>query len=57
MNADTLLRAGVYRVNRRRSHLVGDGQFGFTSVDSRYQVIPAELGELPALRGFAVVKP
>jgi CRP-like cAMP-binding protein len=43
---------GVYRVNRRLSHAVGDGRITFTQTGSRVQVIPAELGELAPLRGF-----
>ena len=44
---------GTYRVNRRLSYTVGDGRIEFTSVGGgRVQVIPAELGELPALRDF-----
>ena len=44
---------GTYRVNRRLSYTVGDGRIEFTSAGGgRVQVIPAELGELPALRDF-----
>jgi CRP-like cAMP-binding protein len=44
---------GTYRVNRRLSYTVGDGRIDFASAGGgRVQVIPAELGELPALRGF-----
>src|ERR1700722_7182088 len=44
---------GTYRVNPRLSYPVGDGRIAFTSVGGgRVQVIPAELGELPALRDF-----
>jgi CRP-like cAMP-binding protein len=44
---------GTYRVNRRLSYTVGDGRIEFTSAGGgRIQVIPAELGELPALRDF-----
>jgi CRP-like cAMP-binding protein len=43
---------GTYRVNRRLSYAVGDGRVTFTSVGSQVKVIPAELGELPLLRGF-----
>jgi CRP-like cAMP-binding protein len=45
--------AGAYRVNRRLSYAVGDGRVTFTNVGAEVSVIPAELGELPALRGFA----
>jgi CRP-like cAMP-binding protein len=44
---------GTYRVNRRLSYAVGDGRVTFTSDGNGVQVIPAELGELPLLRGFA----
>ncbi|WP_051457733.1 family 2B encapsulin nanocompartment shell protein [Microbispora sp. ATCC PTA-5024] len=43
---------GTYRVNRRLSYAVGDGRVSFTSTGARVEVIPAELCELPALRGF-----
>ncbi|WP_410654112.1 family 2B encapsulin nanocompartment shell protein [Amycolatopsis sp. lyj-112] len=43
---------GAYRVNRRLSYAVGDGRVTFTSTGSEVRVIPAELGELPPLRGF-----
>jgi CRP-like cAMP-binding protein len=43
---------GVYRVNRRLNHAVGDGRITFVQTGSRVQVIPVELGELAALRGF-----
>ncbi len=44
---------GTYRVNRRLSYLVGDGRLTFTNTGNRVRVVPAELGELPLLRGFA----
>ncbi|CAM3843393.1 cyclic nucleotide-binding domain-containing protein [Corallococcus sp. ZKHCc1 1396] len=43
---------GTYRVNRRMSYAVGDGRVTFTSTGAKVQVIPAELGELPLLRGY-----
>ncbi|MDI3422136.1 family 2B encapsulin nanocompartment shell protein [Streptomyces luteolus] len=43
---------GTYRVNRRLSYAVGDGRVTFIKTGSDVQVIPAELGELPLLRGF-----
>jgi CRP-like cAMP-binding protein len=43
---------GTYRVNRRLTYLVGDGRLTFTNVGSQVRVVPAELGELPLLRGF-----
>ncbi|MGH3927374.1 MAG: cyclic nucleotide-binding domain-containing protein, partial [Pseudonocardiaceae bacterium] len=44
---------GTYRVNRRLTYLVGDGRVTFTAEGGEVRVIPAELGELPVLRGFA----
>src|SRR6266568_5242981 len=44
---------GTYRVNRRLSYTVGDGLVTFASTGRQMRVIPAELQELPALRGFA----
>jgi hypothetical protein len=46
------VRGGTYRVNRRLSHAVGDGRLTFVQTGGRVSVIPAELGELPALRGY-----
>jgi CRP-like cAMP-binding protein len=43
---------GTYRVNRRLTYTVGDGRIDFASTGQRVQIIPAELGEFPALRGF-----
>src|SRR5919197_3791990 len=43
---------GAYRVNRRLSFTVGDGKVTFEKNGSKVRVIPAELGELPLLRGF-----
>ncbi|MFG2873522.1 family 2B encapsulin nanocompartment shell protein [Streptomyces sp. NPDC048337] len=43
---------GVYRVNRRLAYVVGDGRVTFVKSGSKVQVIPAELAELPLLRGF-----
>ncbi|WIX79138.1 family 2B encapsulin nanocompartment shell protein [Amycolatopsis carbonis] len=45
--------AGSYRVNRRLTYTVGDGRVSFFNTGARVQVIPAELAELPLLRGFA----
>ncbi|THJ74798.1 cyclic nucleotide-binding domain-containing protein, partial [Candidatus Frankia alpina] len=44
--------SGVYRVNRRLTYVLGDGLVAFTSVGSDVRVVPGELAELPALRGF-----
>ncbi|MFI5609503.1 family 2B encapsulin nanocompartment shell protein [Amycolatopsis sp. NPDC051903] len=43
---------GAYRVNRRLSYSVGDGRVTFTTTGAEVRVIPPELGELPALRGY-----
>ncbi|GGU76794.1 hypothetical protein GCM10010260_06340 [Streptomyces filipinensis] len=43
----------TYRVNRRLSCTVGDGRVSFVKTGSKIQVVPAELGELPLLRGFS----
>ncbi|MFI1015280.1 family 2B encapsulin nanocompartment shell protein [Streptomyces sp. NPDC020965] len=47
------VEGGAYRVNRRLTYAVGDGRVTFVQTGDRVTVIPAELGELPALRGFA----
>ncbi|MGQ4490326.1 cyclic nucleotide-binding domain-containing protein [Streptomyces sp. 372A] len=46
------VQGGTYRVNRRLSYSVGDGRVTFVQTGDRVTVIPAELGELPALRDF-----
>ncbi|MGW0118349.1 family 2B encapsulin nanocompartment shell protein [Streptomyces sp. NPDC003327] len=46
------VRGGTYRVNRRLSHSVGDGRVTFVQTGQRVAVVPAELRELPALRGY-----
>ncbi len=45
-------RGGAYRVNRRLSYTIGDGRVEFTNTGSKVQVIPAELTEIPFLRGY-----
>ncbi|MFI9723400.1 family 2B encapsulin nanocompartment shell protein [Streptomyces sp. NPDC052396] len=44
--------AGTYRVNRRLSYTVGNGIVEFIATGTDIRVIPAELGELPCMRGF-----
>jgi hypothetical protein len=44
--------AGVYRVNRRLTYVVGDGRVTFTNMGADVRVIPEELRELPLLRDF-----
>jgi CRP-like cAMP-binding protein len=43
---------GAYRVNRRLSYSVGDGRVTFVGTGAEIRVIPAELCELPLLRGY-----
>ncbi|MEV6670958.1 family 2B encapsulin nanocompartment shell protein [Streptomyces sp. NPDC051162] len=43
---------GTYRVNRRLAYAVGDGRVAFVQEGADVRVVPAELGELPLLRGF-----
>ncbi|MEU6576796.1 family 2B encapsulin nanocompartment shell protein [Streptomyces sp. NPDC046805] len=44
---------GTYRVNRRLSYRLGDGRVTFVQTGAQVGVIPAELAELPLLRGFS----
>ncbi len=46
------IQGGTYRVNRRMTFAVGDGRVTFVKTGDRVEVIPAELGELPALRSY-----
>ncbi|MEU2928697.1 family 2B encapsulin nanocompartment shell protein [Streptomyces sp. NPDC048304] len=46
------VQGGTYRVNRRLAYAVGDGRITFVKTGDQVEVIPAELGELPALRGY-----
>ncbi|MFF5363417.1 family 2B encapsulin nanocompartment shell protein [Streptomyces scabiei] len=46
------VQGGTYRVNRRLTYAVGDGRVTFVKTGDRVAVIPAELGELPALRTY-----
>jgi len=43
---------GTYRVNRRLSYTAGDGKITFVQSGSDVRVVPAELAEMAALRGF-----
>ncbi|MEV4436849.1 family 2B encapsulin nanocompartment shell protein [Streptomyces sp. NPDC049585] len=47
------VKGGAYRVNRRLVYEVGDGRVTFVQDGAAVRVVPAELGELPLLRGFA----
>ncbi|WP_431980349.1 family 2B encapsulin nanocompartment shell protein [Streptomyces qinglanensis] len=44
---------GTFRVNRRLTHTLGDGRIEFVSTGAEVDVIPAELREIPLLRGLA----
>src|SRR5882724_1787698 len=44
-------RGGAYRVNRRLNYKLGDDRLDFLTTGSEVQIIPAELTELPLLRG------
>jgi CRP-like cAMP-binding protein len=46
------VQGGTYRVNRRLAYSVGDGRVTFVKTGDQVTVIPAELGELPALRSY-----
>jgi Phage capsid-like protein/Cyclic nucleotide-binding domain len=46
------VKGGTYRVNRRMSYSVGDGRVDVVQTAGRVSMIPAELGEFPALRGY-----
>ncbi|MGA5130014.1 family 2B encapsulin nanocompartment shell protein [Streptomyces olivoreticuli] len=46
------VKGGAYRVNRRLAYEVGDGRVTFVQEGAAVHVVPAELGELPLLRGF-----
>ncbi|MGH3721431.1 MAG: family 2B encapsulin nanocompartment shell protein [Pseudonocardiaceae bacterium] len=43
---------GTFRVNRRLSFAAGDGRVKFANTGAEVRIIPQELCELPALRGF-----
>jgi Phage capsid-like protein/Cyclic nucleotide-binding domain len=46
------VKGGVYRVNRRVSYAVGDGRVEIMQTGDRVSIIPGELAEFPALRGY-----
>jgi CRP-like cAMP-binding protein len=46
------VHGGVYRVNRRLTHTLGNGEIEFIVDGNRARVIPLELQELPQLRDF-----
>ncbi|RAJ56115.1 hypothetical protein K378_05754 [Streptomyces sp. Amel2xB2] len=43
---------GTFRVNRRLTHTLGDGRIEFVVTGADISVIPAELREIPLLRGL-----
>jgi CRP-like cAMP-binding protein len=43
---------GTFRVNRRLTYTVGDGQVTFDRAGAEVRIIPGELRELPVLRDF-----
>ena len=43
---------GTFRVNRRLTYTVGDGQVTFDTSGDRVRIVPGKLCELPVLRGF-----
>lgn len=47
---------GVYRVNRRLTYTLGDGRITFSTTGAEVRVVPAELCELPMLRGFGDIE-
>ncbi|WP_216896986.1 family 2B encapsulin nanocompartment shell protein [Nocardia alni] len=48
----TQVHGGVYRVNRRLTHTLGNGEVEYVIDGGQARVIPMELQELPQLRGF-----
>src|ERR1700730_267031 len=46
------VKGGTFRVNRRVSYAVGDGRVEVLQTADQVSIIPAELGEFPALRGY-----
>jgi CRP-like cAMP-binding protein len=46
------VKGGTFRVNRRLSYSVGDGRIDVQQTGDHVTIIPAELGEFPALRGY-----
>ncbi|MEU5299829.1 family 2B encapsulin nanocompartment shell protein [Streptomyces noursei] len=48
----THVSGGTYRVNRRLTHTLGDGEVEFITEGAEVRVIPQELRELAPLRGF-----
>jgi hypothetical protein len=46
------VKGGTYRVNRRVAYSVGDGRVEVIQTGDQVTIVPADLGELPALRGY-----
>ncbi|MFG1946015.1 family 2B encapsulin nanocompartment shell protein [Nonomuraea sp. NPDC048826] len=52
----TQTSGGVFRVNRRLTYTLGDGRITFSTTGAEVRVVPAELCELPMLRGFGDIE-
>ncbi|MBV9312709.1 MAG: cyclic nucleotide-binding domain-containing protein, partial [Pseudonocardia sp.] len=46
------VKGGTYRVNRRLAYAVGDGRIDLMQTAEQVSMIPTEMGEFPALRGY-----
>jgi hypothetical protein len=46
------VKGGTFRVNRRVSYALGDGRVSVLQTADRVSIVPAALGEFPALRGY-----
>ena len=46
------VKGGTYRVNRRVAYAVGDGRVAVMQTGERVSIVPGDLGEFPALRGY-----
>jgi CRP-like cAMP-binding protein len=46
------VKGGTYRVNRRVSYSIGDGRIEVVQTAEQVSVVPGDLGEFPALRGY-----
>jgi hypothetical protein len=46
------VKGGVYRVNRRVSYSVGDGRIEMVQTADRVSIVPGDLAEFAALRGY-----
>jgi len=46
------VKGGTYRVNRRMSYAIGDGRVAMSQTGDRASIVPGDLPEFPALRGY-----